>query len=285
MAEEVQRLGQFDTKTIVPLLNRAPDIYDQRLSVVGNSLLSTVFVKSLDPGASVHVEYFDYGVGIDDGEEIPLNSHDIITTFPLSSKILISNLHDKPNIRCTVVGGNAEFGVYVSVVLSSASDIDNALQREGEPTNLVLDKGIPIMVYDEANSVWRFARGALGIQDVRIVGNVSVGEPGAAEFFETQNATTPGVEQTILSYTVSALKTLNLLSMIVVCRAESHFEIYGDGDLIGSGRTGAASPNINFPFRVARMFTSGKIIEVKLTTRTGSAVSRVECYLQGTLSP
>lgn len=285
MADEVLRLGQFESKAIVPLADRSAGVYEQKLAVNGNSLLSSIYVKTVDVGASVLVEYFDYGVGYDDGEEVPLAFHDIVSTSDSGNKILISQMHDKPLVRCTVTGGNAEFGVYATVVSSSASDIDNALQREGELVNLATDKGMPIVVYDNALGVWRFARGALGIQDVRIVGNVAVGEPGTAVFVDAQAASTPGLEQTLLSYTVPASVVLNLLSMQVICRMESFFEIYGDGVLIGSGRTGAATPNVNFAYRVARTFETGSIIELKITARTGSAVTSIETYLQGTLSP
>lgn len=284
MAEQITRLGQFESKAIVALSDRTPGVYSLKLSIAGNSILSTVFVEDLDPGASVLVEYFDYGVGEDAGESYVLPAHDAVSSPLTSNRILISKLHDKPRLRATVTGGNVTFGVYATIVASSASDIDSALQRENEVVSLVTDKGIPITVYDAVNGVWRFARGELGIQDVRIVGNVAVGEPGAATFIDSETLTTPGLEQTLISYTVPAPFHFNLLSMQLACRSEASFKIYGDGSLIGSGRTGAAAPNVNFPYRVARTFLSGKIIEVKATARDGSAVAAIEAYIQGTLS-
>lgn len=284
MAEEILRISQYESRAIVPLATRSTGVYLQKLAVAGNSILSSVFVESLDVGASVLVEYFDYGVGSDVGEQYVLNKHDPITTPVTTNRVLIANLHDKPFLRCTVTGGDVRFGVYATVVLTTASDIDNALQREGEIVNLVTDKGMPIMVYDEINSEWRFARGEDGIQDVRIVGNVAIGEPGAATFVDAATETTPGSEQTLLSYTVPALRILNILSVKLACRQEAHFEVYGDGSMIGSGRTGAATPNVNFAYQPARSFNAGKIIEVKATARNGSAAANIECYIQATLS-
>lgn len=284
MAEEIIRISQFESKAVIALETRSAGVYYQKLSTAGNSILSTVFVESLDSGASLNVEYFDFGVGGDAGEAFPLNFHPTLTTPVTSSRRLISNAHDKPYLKCTVTGGNVRFGVYATVVLSSASDIDNALQLEGETVILSNDKGMPVVVYDEVNGVWRFARGEDGIQDVRVVGNVSIGEPGESEFDEAITITTPGIEQTLISYTVPALKTFNLLNVVVVCRQEATFKIIGDGSQIGSGRTGAANPNVNFPYRVARSYISGKLIEVKATARSGSSAADIECYLQGTLS-
>jgi type III secretion system FlhB-like substrate exporter len=284
MADNILRLGQFESKAIIALETRSPGIYIQKMAVAGNSILSTVFVESLGPGGSVLVEYFDYGVGSDVGEAVVLNAHLPVSIPVMSDRILVTNFHDKPYIKATVTGASVRFGVYASVVLSTASDIDSALKKDGEVVEILSDKGIPHMVYDTIAGVWRFATGLLGIQDVRVVGNVSLGDPGTPLFVDSNTVTTPGSLQTVLSYTVPALQTLNLLSIIFTCRQETSFQIYGDGILIGSGRTGAAKPNVNFSYRVARSFIPGKIVEVKATTRTGAPVSDVEAYLQGTLS-
>ena len=284
MAEELMRFSEYESKAIVPLSTRAPGIYDQRISIAGNSLLSSVFVESLDLGASVLVEYFDYTTGGDVGEEYFLKAHDPISSAITTQRTLVSNLHDKATVRCTVTGGNVRFGVYATVVITTASDIDNALQREPESVDLIIDKGMPVMIYDEVNGVWRFARGEDGIQDVRVVGNVSIGEPGTPAFVDASETTTPGVEQTIISYTVPALQTFNLLNVAVICRQESAFQVFADASLIGSGRTGPASPNVNFSYRVARSFPAATIIEVKATARSGSVAAPIECYLQATLN-
>lgn len=284
MAEEILRLAMYDSKALVPLATRSAGVYIQKLAIAGNSILSSVFVESLDSGASVLVEYFDYGVGSDAGESYALTAHDEIFTAVTTDRRLVSNIHDKPTIRCTVSGGNVRFGVYATVVLTTATDIDNALQREGDPVSLSLDKGMPVMVYDEVNGEWKFARGEAGIQDVRVVGNVAIGEPGDALFQDFSGTSTPGIEQTLISYTVPVGKTLNLLSVYVISRQESSFKIEGDSLLIGSGRTGPANPMGLFEYRIARSFSSGKLINIKAAVRAGAPPANIECYLQGTLS-
>lgn len=284
MAEDLLRLATYDSRSLVPLATRAAGVYIQKLAVAGNSILSSVFVESLDVGASVLVEYFDFGVGGDVGEAYQLNSHDPVNSAGTTDRKLVSGIHDKPYLKCTVSGGNVRFGVYGTVVLTTASDIDNALQREADIVSLTVDKGMPVMVYDEANGEWKFARGEDGIQDVRVVGNVSIGEPGDPLFQDFSGLSTPGIEQTLISYTVPAGKTLNLLAVYVISRQESTFKIEGDSALIGSGRTGPANPMGLFEYRIARSFSSGKLINIKASVRAGAAPGDIECYLQGTLS-
>ena len=284
MAEDILRLGQFESKAIVVLETRPVGVYIQKMAVAGNSILSTVFVESLGAGGSVSVEYFDYGVGSDAGEIVTLNSHATVSTSVTSNRILVTNFHDKPYIQMTVTGASVRFGIYASVVLSTASDIDNALKKDGETVILASDKGIPQVIYDTVAGQWKFAIGVAGVQDVNIVGSASIVNNGLPVFFEAAAITTPGTLQTLISYTVPVSKTFNLLQVLLACRQEASFQIYGDGNLIGSGRTGAASPNVNFPYRVARSYVSGKIIEIKATARSGSVAANIECYAQGTLS-
>lgn len=284
MAEEILRLGLYDSRSIVELGTFGPGVYIQKMFCEGNSILSTAFLQAKDAGASVLVDYYDYGVGGDVGELVAIGSHNVLNVAGTSDRKLMSRMHNKPVIRWTVTGGNVTFGVYVTVVVTQASDIDNALKYDGQTVDFILDKGIPQVIYDSASGLWEFASGTDGIQDVNVTGAISIIDDGVPTFVDSSGLTTPGTVQTLLSYTVPALKTFNLLSIAVSCRQESTISIFGDSLLIGSGRTGAASPNFIFPYRVARSYVSGKIIEVKATARSGSAVASIESYAQGTLS-
>lgn len=284
MVEEILRLGLYDSRAIIRLDTWAPGVYTQKMFCEGNSLLSTVFVLSVSAGASVYVEYFDFGVGGDVGEEVFCGDHNIISTASTSDRQLITKMHNKPVIRWTVTGGSVIFGVYVTVVVTQASDIDSALKLDGQTVNLVLDKGMPQVIYDTATGKWEFASGSAGVQNVAIVGNISVSENGTPVFAESDTVTTPGTEQSILSYTVPALMSLNLYAIKFICRQSCTFQVYGDSSLIGSGRTGPSENNIYFDYRIPRVFGAGKIIEVKTTARAGLPATEVECYLQGTLT-
>lgn len=155
-------LREFDTNTIVPLANRVAGLYKQLLSTKANSLLSSVFIKAADPGATVTVKYYQTTGGTEDeGEKQELgNEHKVFTSADAGNTqtVLVTRIHNKPFVEVTVAGGLAEFAVYVTAVSTSASDIDSALHSEGDTIDLVSDRGLPNVCYDEDAGVWRFIR-------------------------------------------------------------------------------------------------------------------------------
>lgn len=133
-------------------------IYERTTRIQGNSILSTVYVHQIDPGATVRVQYVETTTGEPQGEELELNSHpDITAAGNPPNKILVTRIHNKPICRVTVLNGSAQFGVYATVVGSDASDIDSALQLEGDIVDFIIDKGIPIAGVSDSNQ-WKFAR-------------------------------------------------------------------------------------------------------------------------------
>lgn len=162
----VRRLDEFQSLELFQLrepasnnlISRAPGVYEINTRIQGNSLLSTLYVHSLDAGASVLVEYVESTTGEIQGELFPLTSHPVQTAAGNPpSRILVTRIHNKPVCRATVIGGNASFGVYATVVGSDATDIDSALQLEGAPFAPTTHKGIPIAGVDESGD-WKFAR-------------------------------------------------------------------------------------------------------------------------------
>ena len=155
MAEEIVRLGMYDSKTLVPLATRTAGAYIQKCSIAGNSITSSVFVESLTDGGSILVEWFDYSTGGDAGEAYLLNEHELITTPITTDRILVSKLHDRPYVKCTVFG-TVRFGIYITVGISSASDIDTNLVSNEEPVNFQDNRGIIVAGYDRAADLFRF---------------------------------------------------------------------------------------------------------------------------------
>lgn len=155
MAQEILRIGQYESKDIIRLDTRFAGIYVQKCSIAGNSITSSVFVESLTMGSSVLVEWFDYSTGSDVGEAYFLNTHNTIVDPITTDRILISKLHDKPYVKCTVVG-EVRFSVYITVGTSSASDIDANLVNNLEPANFEDHRGIVVAGYDEDDNVFRF---------------------------------------------------------------------------------------------------------------------------------
>lgn len=105
---------------------------------------------------------------------------------------------------------------------------------------------------------------------------------GTPVFFEVSSSTTPGVEQTLISLTVPAATTRFLYQVVVVCRMEGVFKILSDSYLIGSGRTGAAQPNVAFLFNPPRPTSAGSVVDVLFEARVGSPVVDVEVFIHAT---
>lgn len=117
MADLIYRLGLYESMTVIPIASFNPGVYYVRLGTpAGNSLLSTLFVKSAS--GSVEVEYEDSGPGDGTlpGEIINLGGHTVFNTGAVSERIIITRISNKPRIKVTVLGGAVEFGVHISIV-------------------------------------------------------------------------------------------------------------------------------------------------------------------------
>lgn len=96
---------------------------------------------------------------------------------------------------------------------------------------------------------------------------------------EAQDLTTPGSEQTLLSYTIPVAKTHQLFQIIVSCRIESFWTLDIDGTVIASGRTGSANPKDVFPVFPGRDIATGTVVTLKLKSRSNSPIVDCEGYI------
>jgi hypothetical protein len=104
--------------------------------------------------------------------------------------------------------------------------------------------------------------------------------PGTPDLKKIGTLTTPGVQQKLIEFTVPTGINKVLFRAIVVCRMESKFSVLMDGELIGSGRTGAACPSADFDWLPGLPVNPGQKIELLFTARPHSPVVDVEAYLQ-----
>ena len=264
MADLIYRLGLYESMTVIPIASFNPGVYYVRLGTpAGNSLLSTLFVKSAS--GSVAVEYEDSGPGDGTlpGEIINLGGHTVFNTGAVSERIIITRISNKPRVKVTVSGGAVEFGLHISIVSDFPSE---APFLDGSIVNLAKDKGQPITLYDAGAGVWRFAQSTGGAL------NVVNEAPGTPKLISFSGVTTPGVLQSLISATPPVGKVWRLLQMSVTCRAESKIEALDNTDLIGSLRTGPASPNARFewpPYTLVDVInldqfqTSGPAVDVE----------------------
>jgi hypothetical protein len=153
------RLGQFDGQSIVDLGTYAPGVYKYKMNVVGNSVLSTLFVKSGNP-ANLLVEYREGIVDEDGGEAALLKTH--VTPSPGGSdKIVVNKVHNKPFLLVTITSAAVQFGVFATTVTQFPLDLGDAVTHDGDDQT-VLDTGLRLSLFDPADSKHYFFRGTQG---------------------------------------------------------------------------------------------------------------------------
>lgn len=204
----LRRLKEFDTVTPMALETRGPGTYEARFLIEGNSILSTLYVAEIDAGAVVQASYWDSTTGSDLGEEFALVEHKPVDAVG-HDRLTVTRIHNKPNLRVVVTGGSAKFGVYVTVVSSFASDLDAALQFEGELVNVLRDKGMPITAYETTNGEWTFLRTKDGRLQIDVPGVLQVSQQ-TINFrrYNQSLALAPAASVVHVDYTVPAGKRL-----------------------------------------------------------------------------
>lgn len=177
----VIQLDAFQSDAWLKLETRGPGVYIQIGEVMAGAMLSSVFVESMDAGASLKVNYFDATTGAAVGERFDLKSHDLITA-PGSDRIMVVRHHNRLGCEAIVTGGNVKFSVYgtalpaadISEALSVNSDGETVIRTsatgEFSPTGLKFGgKMTPVALN---NSTWTplppsplFNRNAINIQN------------------------------------------------------------------------------------------------------------------------
>ena len=100
-------------------------------------------------------------------------------------------------------------------------------------------------------------------------------------FFDFADVLSGPGPHSLFSQTMDPGITLDLSQLIVACRVESLVEIYLNGLVVGSLRTGAALPTNSFNWRPNRKCVEGDSIEVVLTKRAGPPDITVGVHLMG----
>jgi len=260
------KLKTFDTQNLLLLESRAAGTYIIETHVQGNSLLSTLYVKSIDGGTTVKANYYEETLGSEFGERKELPGHPVqslASTNP--NKVTVTPFHKSPILEVVVTGGNAEFSIRVTAVNSFATDLDAALILDGDSFESDADKAIPIACLDEASGELFFMRcndGAL------------VSDPiyaGDAVYLDGVEESTPLVQQTLTSFAVAATKK-RLLGIIKISSFRSGTWIAEiDSGIIASGRTSAGQPDSFIEFIPRREVSASSTFTLKYTGLSGPA--------------
>lgn len=259
-------LGEFETKSLLDLEVRPAGTYYVKMMVRCNSLLSSVYIKS--GTGTVKANYFDTTTGDElSPERFDLTSHDLLTA-PADNgethRILVTKIHNKPILEL-IVTGTVEFGVYVTAVSTSASDIDSALIRDGDTFVQETNKAIPIACYNEDTGLMEFIRCPLKVE---IVGDTSPGNGGALYFKDASVLCVPGTTQVLITETIPALTTRYLKKLWVTAYNDGLFSLEAAGLEIAAGLISNVQHNISFNFDPPRPIGAGVLLELKFISDT-----------------
>lgn len=106
------------------------------------------------------------------------------------------------------------------------------------------------------------------------------GETGSPFFIEASDVdTTPGIDQTLITFSVAAGILRRLRQALVDCRMEGVFKVTANGATIGSGKTGPGCDG-KITWNPARALPDSAVCSVIFRARAGSAVTKVSAYLQ-----
>lgn len=106
-------------------------------------------------------------------------------------------------------------------------------------------------------------------------------EPGDPFFLDASMLSTPGIDQTLLSYTVPVGQKLYLSTLSSSLRIEGFLKVLLEGSLIGSARSGAAKPDVSFTWSPRREVLPGETVQVVYRQRASSPIVEIAAHLMG----
>jgi hypothetical protein len=278
--EFTYRLNLYDSQIIFPFREALADIirpagvYTERVAISGNSILSTLWVKTIDVGATVTARWYDIGPGNNDlpGEKIWLTAHIPITTADTSDRRVVTRLHNKGFCEVTVAGGSAVFGIYATVI----SDFpQSGGYLDGQPVVVEADGGNATVIFDPIQNKFFLARGSNGIADVNVVGGtIYIGAPGAV-FTKKNTIVTDGTEQTVIHEQVPTGKIWRLVKVKFISPAQGRGDIIVNGTSIDEALTSPAENNVNCSQDPYRELAAGQWLDVKFKRYFGPTSANV----------
>lgn len=117
-----------------------------------------------------------------------------------------------------------------------------------------------------------------GSNEIKV--SIGFGDP---IFFDFYGDSTPGTEQTAITYSVPAGKILYLQGFLFDTRQQAEARVLVANAEVASCRTGAAQPSTELKWTPGRPIPAGSLVEVKFEVISGRPVSKVGAYLQASL--
>jgi hypothetical protein len=281
----VVQLNEYASGELFELANppvlavRGPGTYKQVAEIRGNSLLSSVFIRSIDPGATLKINYYDTTTGATFNERFELTGHDLIddSVAPLTTfRILVTKIHHRIVAEAVVMGGNVDFSLYATTVSSTASDLDAALIRDEDVFNQPTNKAIPVATLDESDGKLYFLRSKAGVLTIE----QNFGLPFYLKSTDAKQ-TLPNSNLVLVSGVVPVSKVWRLRRLEAQCRAYGYFEIFIDSTRIARSNSSPVSDNPFFHFDPFVEATAGETVTIQYTQSYGPSLD-VSAFLFAT---
>jgi hypothetical protein len=250
----LRTIKEFQSIVLIELDTYTAGVTEIELSIEGNSILSTIFVSALTPGSSVLVEYYDAMTGQSEGEFYALASHPVILAPLTTNRLTVTRIHNRPIARVTVIG-TVRFSLYATVVSSFASDLDAALQFEGEYVNLARHKGMPIAAYETTTDEWSFLRTTSGRLQVDVPNVIQTTQQLINKVLTGQSLVAlPSTTYTHIDYTVPASKQLFIAGARGYSDSWTNWELSVNGVTLIQQRNNQIRPDVDIkmpaPYRL-----------------------------------
>lgn len=259
----LRRLAEFDSAGIVELQTLTDTILDIETLIEGNSILSTVFLSAVSVGGSLLVEYYDDTLGRHEGEFYSLNSHKLLTTPLQVDRLTVTRIHNKPKARITVIG-TCRFSVYLTVISSFASDLDAALQFEGDLVDVNRDKGMPITAYETTTNEWSFLRTLNGRLQVDVPNVIQTTQQLINKrLFKLTSPAIPATENLDIMYTVPLNKKLYLAGGKGWSDSWASWEILIDDVVYDYAHNNQVNPQVTLGLPAPMALVAGQVLKIK----------------------
>ena len=107
-----------------------------------------------------------------------------------------------------------------------------------------------------------------------------IGLEGNPIFFDVDQATTPGSDQTLINEVTPAGKKRQLSSLFINCCQPGEIKVFKDAQLIQSGYTSPGEVNVVLNWFPFRPIASGESVVVVFRQFLDTPITTVRCHLQ-----
>lgn len=98
-------------------------------------------------------------------------------------------------------------------------------------------------------------------------------------------ASTPGIEQTLITSVVPGAKTREIWQIFVSTQHPGIWRLFSGATVIASGRNAPGQPDSSFPITPPARVSAGTTIELKFLGRSGFPVTEVDAYVSASDVP